>query len=408
MKARKKELMASGKFKPKGDEGKGAKESKPKPSETNKAQKKRKNETNNTSVQPPAKRAKGTSEKNLVFPVLVRGLGEVSVADLQDVFSECGETKSIKISGHGKAIITFSGRDAAAMALKLHGTEMDGGIIKVSKLSPEEARADAAAAAPAEPDDGFSLSVCINQVPDEATVEEIQTACENFGEVVKVKKDKKRSNVAFCEFASKVSARLATKRCVRIGRTLCKTVHLKTASIETGEAKATPSSQPDAVEGKDKEAGLTVLAKGMPEGVTVTEVREFFKECGEPADVRIGGSGGRALVFVDFPTKTSFRKAMRLKSPKMAGNVVLLTPAKKVSDKGAEKGAKSQQPRTRPASCRTIIVKNLAYGAPGETEQKIKSKIARVFKVCGTVKEVRLFMDKGQLSCEPKRRALVA
>jgi hypothetical protein len=37
--------------------------------------------------------------------------------------------------------------------------------------------------------------------------------------------------------------------------------------------------------------------------------------------------------------------------------------------------------RPRPASCRTIIVKNLAYGAPGESEQKLKSKIARVFKV---------------------------
>jgi hypothetical protein len=53
------------------------------------------------------------------------------------------------------------------MALKLHGEEMDGGVIKVSKLPPQPAPAgNAAPAAPAEPDDGFSLSVCINQVPD--------------------------------------------------------------------------------------------------------------------------------------------------------------------------------------------------------------------------------------------------
>ena len=44
---------------------------------------------------------------------------------------------------------------------------MDGGVIKVSKLPPQPAPAgNAAPAAPAEPDDGFSLSVCINQVPD--------------------------------------------------------------------------------------------------------------------------------------------------------------------------------------------------------------------------------------------------
>ena len=228
MKARAKELKASGMFQPKkGGESKEPKEKKKK----EKKEKKRKSESGGA-AQPPSKKAKPTRDTDLVFPVLVRGLGEVSVADLQDVFSECGETKSIKISGHGKAIITFAGRDAAAMALKLHGTEMDGGVIKVSKLSPEEAKADPAApAAPAEPDDGFSLSVCINQVPDEATVEEIQTACENFGEVVKVKKDKKRSHVAFCEFASKVSARLATKRSVRIGLSASPSLPLLSLSL---------------------------------------------------------------------------------------------------------------------------------------------------------------------------------
>jgi hypothetical protein len=38
-------------------------------------------------------------------------------------------------------------------------------------------------------------------------------------------------------------------------------------------------------------------------------------------------------VFVDFPTKTAFRKAMRLKNPKMAGNTVTITPARKAADK---------------------------------------------------------------------------
>ena len=51
--------------------------------------------------------------------------------------------------------------------------------------------------------------------------------------VTKVKRDKKRPNVAYCEFVSKVSARLAAKRSVRIGRGLCKTVHLSSSTVAT-------------------------------------------------------------------------------------------------------------------------------------------------------------------------------
>jgi len=194
MKERAKQLKASGQWKKpekKAAPAPGATEAKPK--KTKEKKPKEKKRKSDASAPPPAKKQKVADDKGLVFPVLVRGLGEVSVADLKDVFSECGETASVKISGGGKAIVTFASRDAAAMALKLHGEEMDGGVIKVSKLPPEPAAAAAAAApaAPAEPDDGFSLSVCINQVPDEASIEEISTACEAFGAVTKVNCDKK-------------------------------------------------------------------------------------------------------------------------------------------------------------------------------------------------------------------------
>ena len=42
-------------------------------------------------------------------------------------------------------------------------------------------------------------------MPLEATVEEIEAACDTLGAVGKVKIDKKRKNVAYCEFVSKVS-----------------------------------------------------------------------------------------------------------------------------------------------------------------------------------------------------------
>eukprot|EP00277_Geminigera_cryophila_P044131 CAMPEP_0173089096 /NCGR_PEP_ID=MMETSP1102-20130122/25583_1 /TAXON_ID=49646 /ORGANISM="Geminigera sp., Strain Caron Lab Isolate" /LENGTH=490 /DNA_ID=CAMNT_0013972639 /DNA_START=8 /DNA_END=1477 /DNA_ORIENTATION=- len=401
MKEHAKALKASGDFKPK-EKKPPAKKSEKKKSE--KKDKKRKSDSGGSGdggQQPAAKKKKVAvaDDKSLLFPVLVRGLGEVSVADLQDVFSECGATHSVKISGQGKAIVTFADRDAAAMAIKLHGTEMDGSVIKVSKLSPTEFTALPTPAGPVstEPDDGFSLSVCINQVPEEATIEEIQLACEAYGEVAKVKRDKKRQNVAYCEFVSKVSARLATKRSVKLGRVLCKTVHLQASSIETDESRAAAAAAllVPVVEKVEKGPSLTILAKGFSEGVTDTQIRDYFNSCGEAADVRIGASQGMILVFVDFPSKTSFRKAMRLKNPKFQGKALHISVARNVTEKSTVSKHESTSNRPRPPSCRTIIVKNLAYGSPDETEQKTKSKIARVFKVCGTVKEVRLFMDRG-------------
>ena len=47
-------------------------------------------------------------------------MGHNSVADLQDVFSECGATHSVKISGQGKAIVTFADRDAAGIYIYVY------------------------------------------------------------------------------------------------------------------------------------------------------------------------------------------------------------------------------------------------------------------------------------------------
>ena len=89
-------------------------------------------------------------------------------------------------------------------------------------------------------------------------MEEISAACEAFGAVTKVKRDKKRPGVAYCEFVSKVSARLATKRCVRIGRVLCKTVHLSSSTVVIEQPKA---QNVEADVKKQKGACRTILVK---------------------------------------------------------------------------------------------------------------------------------------------------
>ena len=154
----------------------------------------------------PAKnsnKSQSASPSNKIHPVLVRGLFDVSVADLQDLFSECGQTRQVKIKGNGKAIVEFNDKAAAHTAMSLNGTEIDGKVVKVSKLPPEEATG----AQDAKEDDGYSTSVCINSVPPGTTVQEVKEACLKHGGVVKVKMDKKRDGVAFCEFEEKDSAR---------------------------------------------------------------------------------------------------------------------------------------------------------------------------------------------------------
>jgi hypothetical protein len=55
-----------------------------------------------------------------------------------------------------------------------------------------------------------------------------------------------------------VSARLATKRCVRIGRVLCKTVHLSSSTVVT---EAPTEQNVEAEVKKQKGACRTVLVK---------------------------------------------------------------------------------------------------------------------------------------------------
>ena len=125
---------------------------------------------------------KPADTKKLVFPVLVRGLGEVSMADVDDLFAACGKLQSSRITGHGKAIITFTERAAAAAAHKLNGTAFEERTIRVSLLKPvPEREAGGSAAAPHgkkdDEDDEVSFSVIVNNVPPGTNQDELQVFC---------------------------------------------------------------------------------------------------------------------------------------------------------------------------------------------------------------------------------------
>eukprot|EP00960_Hanusia_phi_P014336 422672-Hanusia_phi.AAC.1 len=65
-----------------------------------------------------------------------------------------------------------------------------------------------------------------------------------------------------------------------------------------------------------------------------------------------------------------------MKGAELKGMKLIVSAAKNVSERSE---GPEHQPRPKPASCRTIIVKNLPY-AIGDTEEKIKNKVKRVFK----------------------------
>ncbi|KAJ1489000.1 hypothetical protein T484DRAFT_1781590 [Baffinella frigidus] len=121
-----------------------------------------------------AKRAK-PDPPGTVYPILVRGLGGVSIVDLQDLFSECGTIKHVRITGQGKAIIDFETRVAAATAVKLDGSDVDGNKIRVATLmptlSPEAEAAQKPEAVPVD-EEGYTYTVIVNSIPAGTTKEE--------------------------------------------------------------------------------------------------------------------------------------------------------------------------------------------------------------------------------------------
>jgi len=122
-----------------------------------------------------AKRAK-PDPPGTVYPILVRGLGGVSIVDLQDLFSECGTIKHVRIVSAGKAIIDFETRIAAATSIKLDGTDVDGNKIRVATLkptlSPEAEAAQKPEAVPVD-DEGYTYTVIVNTIPAGTTKEEV-------------------------------------------------------------------------------------------------------------------------------------------------------------------------------------------------------------------------------------------
>jgi RNA recognition motif-containing protein len=387
-----------------------------------------------------SKRAK-IDPPGTVYPILVRGLGGVSVADLRDLFSECGEIKHVRITGQGKAIIDFETRPAAQTAAKLDGTDMDGNKIRVSTLKPTlSPEAEAANKPEAQPvdDEGYSYTVCVNNVPAGTTKEEVAAAAAKHGLVKHVKLDKKREGVAFVEYepSAKSGARQASKKSIIIGRTICKTVRLKPVPTEEPEV----AEKPGVVGGK-KNTSTTALVRALPDGVTSEELTAAFQGCGEISTVRLASTAGGNIAFMEFSTKTAFRKALKKKGAPFRGGKLDVSVAKKVVAQAAAGPAKA--PKPKPPQCRTVIVKNLPFYR-GDNEEKVKQKIKRVFKVallrppapiqrgpaasalhspprparpmaqvaaraqvCGSVKEVRPFMDRANDDASFKGMAYV-
>lgn len=346
----------------------------------------------------------------MVFPLLVRGLGEVSVADLKDLFESCGTVRSCRIAGHGKAIIYFSDRDGQQRGHKLNGTDYEGSTVKTSLLKPSDA-----ASTIKERDDAMSgedtYSVVVNNVPPGTTHQEMEAAMEKHGEVSKVDPDKKSDTVWFVTYSDKTAARIASKKGARIGRALCKCVRVMPEGMKKAQGKdAGPEDGEEEDDDEDGEGGggskpaqdkgehgktLTVLVKKLPADATREDIDGVFGDCGSIKDVRIATPAAGKMCFIDFETKTGMRKACKLKKAEIRGTLLEIKHAKNVKDMSNWEQSTTPVPRNdpshKPPDCRTVIVKNLPFDL-GDTDDKIKNRIKRVFKACGSVQEVRLFM----------------
>ena len=60
---------------------------------------------------------------------------------------------------------------------------------------------------------------------------------------------------------------------MRVGRVLCKTIHLQTSSIQTDESSGAAAAGQEGGDKKQKGPGLTVLSRGWPDGVTDEQAR---------------------------------------------------------------------------------------------------------------------------------------
>ena len=335
-------------------------------------------------------------DETRLFPVLVRGLGEVSIADIEDLFSACGTIKSSRITGHGKAIVNFNERPSATAAHKLDGTEFEGRTIRVSLIKPVQNR-EIVTSQEVDDDTDLSFTVVVNNIPPGTNEDDLEVACQKHGVVSSVRLDPKKKDIAWIEFEDKKGARAAARKGVRVGRVICKAVRVmpkafKAASSDGGEGSGGGGG------GGGKAGGTTALIRGIPDGATADEVRALYAGCGAIRDVRIACPASGRVAFVDFETKTSLHKARRLR-PTLKGAALSVKVARHVAPPraapaGAGAGAGGEAAdRRRPAFCRTIIVKNLPYQL-GDTEERLKQRLKRVFQVCGSVAAVRPFMDR--------------
>jgi len=152
---------------------------------------------------------------------------------------------------------------------------------------------------------------------------------------------------------------------------------------------------------------LTVLVKNLAAEATRADVEKAFGDCGVLKAVRIATPASGKICFIDFETKTGMRKACKLKGLKIKGAAVEIKHAKNVKDTTLSANQSTtpvtrNDPSHKPPDCRTIIVKNLPFDL-GDTDEKIKNRIKRMFKACGSVNAVRLFMTYEE---EPKFKGI--
>jgi RNA recognition motif-containing protein len=237
-------------------------------------------------------------------------------------------------------------------------------------------------------DADVSFTIVVNNIPPGTNEDELEVACQKHGVVTKVRLDPKKSDIAWVEFEDKKGARAAARKGVRIGRTVCKAVRVMPKAFKSATDGGGGGG------GGGKAASTTALVRGLPAGATADEVRALFADCGAIRDVRIACPASGRVAFVDFETKTSLHKARRLR-PTLSGAALSIKAARHVAppSTGGGGGEDAAANRQRPAFCRTIIVKNLPYQL-GDTEERLKQRLKRVFQVCGSVAAVRPFMDR--------------
>ncbi|XP_065900977.1 squamous cell carcinoma antigen recognized by T-cells 3-like [Dysidea avara] len=138
--------------------------------------------------------------------------------------------------------------------------------------------------------------------------------------------------------------------------------------------------------GERGNAEHTAFVSNLPFNITMEDLREKFKHCGDIADIRLAQKfiRGRACKFgyVEFESKDAARMALRLDRSELCGRAIFVSPCKKGVDSGSHDQPKPPQERDDKA---TVFVSKLPAHVTKETMEEL-------FSQCGVVKEVRLVM----------------